>query len=173
MAKSSETISTAKISSVLSPSVVSRVENFLSDPEITEPSPESGAQSNSYSDLVRGLLKLDQLQRGRITCLLSVKPFVSNVYGGLHGGAVAAAAEVVSLACARTVVGEDKELFLGELGITYLSSAPINAEVMIEGSIVRSGRNLTVTSIEFRLKETKKLIYVARATFYNMPMPKL
>ncbi|KAK6920178.1 Thioesterase domain [Dillenia turbinata] len=172
MAKSSETISTAKISSVLSPSVVSRVENFLSDPEITEPSPESGrnqirtptsyvvCSSSTNSNVVESLV-------------FSVKPFVSNVYGGLHGGAVAAAAEVVSLACARTVVGEDKELFLGELGITYLSSAPINAEVMIEGSIVRSGRNLTVTSIEFRLKETKKLISVARATFYNMPMPKL
>lgn len=49
---------------------------------------------------------------------------MQNIYGGLHGGAVAAITERMSIACARTVVSDDKELFLGELGISYLSSAP-------------------------------------------------
>ena len=46
--------------------------------------------------------------------------------GGFHGGAIAAVAEAVSIATARTMVAEDKELFLGELSISYLSSAPKN-----------------------------------------------
>lgn len=49
-----------------------------------------------------------------------------NIYGSLHGGFVAAVAEFLSITCARTVVGEDKELFLGELSISYLSGAPRN-----------------------------------------------
>lgn len=41
----------------------------------------------------------------------------------MHGGAVASIAERVAIACARTMVAEDKELFLGELSISYLSAA--------------------------------------------------
>lgn len=44
----------------------------------------------------------------------------------MHGGAVASVAEILSVACARTVVGKDKELFLGESSTSYLSSAPDN-----------------------------------------------
>ncbi|XP_059651464.1 uncharacterized protein LOC132299047 [Cornus florida] len=126
-----------------------------------------------YSDLIGGLLKVQYLERGRISCLLAVKPPVTNIYHGLHGGAVAAVAEMVSIACARTVVGKDKELFLGELSVSYLSSAPENAELVIDGSVVRSGRNLTVTEVSFRLKKSEKLTYTARATFYNMPVASL
>ena len=32
----------------------------------------------------------------------------------------------MSIACARTVVAGDKELFLGELSISYLSAATLN-----------------------------------------------
>ncbi|PRQ31133.1 putative HotDog domain-containing protein [Rosa chinensis] len=56
----------------------------------------------------------------------SVKPAFINFFGGFHGGAIASIAEAVLVATARTVVVEDKELFLGELSISYLSSAPKN-----------------------------------------------
>ncbi|XP_062001330.1 uncharacterized protein LOC133718498 [Rosa rugosa] len=126
-----------------------------------------------YSDLIGGILKPLTVLRGRITCLVSVKPAVTNKFGGFHGGAIAAVAEAVSFATARTVVAEDKELFLGELSISYLSSAPKNAEVIIDGSVVRSGRNLTVVALEFKLKKTGNLMYTARATLYHMPVSKL
>jgi acyl-coenzyme A thioesterase PaaI-like protein len=51
---------------------------------------------------------------------------LQNGYGTLHGGAVGSLVEVLSTACARTVVAEDKELFLGEISISYLSGTPIN-----------------------------------------------
>lgn len=44
----------------------------------------------------------------------------------MHGGAVGSVAERVAIACARTVVGENTDLFLGELGISYLAAAPHN-----------------------------------------------
>ncbi|GAA0163313.1 hypothetical protein Leryth_024707 [Lithospermum erythrorhizon] len=91
----------------------------------------------------------------------------------MHGGAVASVAELVSIACATTVVGKGKDLFLGELSMSYLSAAPGNAEVIVDASVVRTGRNLTVVSGEFRLSKTKKLVYTSRATFFNMPVASL
>lgn len=48
---------------------------------------------------------------------------MQNAYNTLHGGAVGSIAEIVAIACARTVVNQDKDLFLGELSVTYLAAA--------------------------------------------------
>ena len=53
---------------------------------------------------------------------------LQNPYNTLHGGAVAAVAEVVALACAKTVAG-DKELFLGESSTAYLAAARLNVRI--------------------------------------------
>lgn len=45
--------------------------------------------------------------------------------------------------------------------------------LLVEGSVLKSGRNLTVVASEFRIKETKKLVFTSRATFYHMPAAKL
>lgn len=91
----------------------------------------------------------------------------------MRGGVVASVAEEVSMACAKTVVGEKEELFLGEMSISYLSSAPCNAELKVDASVTRSERNLTVVAAEFRLKDSGNLMYTSRATFYNMPISSL
>lgn len=52
---------------------------------------------------------------------------------------MAAVAETVSIACARTVVAEDKELSLGELSISYLSSAPLNVSSLFFCFLVGGG----------------------------------
>jgi len=49
----------------------------------------------------------------------------------------------------------------------------IQEEVIVDGSVGRSERNLTVVAVEFKLKKTGRLFYTARATFYNMPFAKL
>ncbi|GJT90915.1 hypothetical protein Tco_1077410 [Tanacetum coccineum] len=151
------------------------------------------------TDVIRSLLKVQHIHRG--LTLISKAPFdvlvslfssseislVSyNAYNTLHGGAVGSIAEIVAIACARTVVNKDKELFLGELSVSYLAAAvsqsidfPHNylyipqAEVIVDASVVRSGRNLTVVAIEFKLKDTERLTYICRATFYNMPVASL
>ncbi|XP_059312859.1 uncharacterized protein LOC132064022 isoform X1 [Lycium ferocissimum] len=128
---------------------------------------------DSFSELTRGCLKVHTIHPGKVSCFLSVKPALSNLYNSMHGGAVGAVAEKVSIACARTVVGKDKELFLGELGMSYISAAPSNAEVRVDGSVIRSGRNLTVVAVEFRLKDSGKLVYTSNATFYHMPVASL
>ncbi|OIT31061.1 PREDICTED: acyl-coenzyme A thioesterase 13-like [Nicotiana attenuata] len=128
---------------------------------------------DSFSELTRGCLKVHDIQPGKVYCILSVKPAISNIYQSMHGGAVGAVAERVSIACARTVVGKDKELFLGELSMSYVSAAPSSSVVVVDGSVIRSGRNLTVVAVDFRLKDSGKLVYTSNATFYHMPVASL
>jgi hypothetical protein len=49
----------------------------------------------------------------------------------------------------------------------------IQSEVDVEARILRKGGSVVVTTIEFSLKDTKKLCYTARATFYIMPVASL
>ena len=49
----------------------------------------------------------------------------------------------------------------------------MQAEVLANASVVKSGRNVTVVAVEFKLKKTGNLIYIAHATFYNIPVAKL
>ncbi|KAM7277160.1 hypothetical protein ACFE04_019026 [Oxalis oulophora] len=134
---------------------------------------ENYSSKDFYSHLVSNHLNVFSIGPGRITCFLTVVPAFTNVFNGLHGGAVAAFSERVAIACARTVVPEDKEIFLGELAMSYLSAAQLNEEVAVHGSVVRSGRNITVIAIEFKIRETGKLVYTSRATIYHMPASKL
>lgn len=39
--------------------------------------------------------------------------------------------------------------------------------------MVRSGRNLTVVNVEFKMKETMKVTYLAHATIYHSLVAKL
>ncbi|KMT20593.1 hypothetical protein BVRB_1g005750 [Beta vulgaris subsp. vulgaris] len=135
--------------------------------------PEISNSHDFLSQLVSSDLKVDHISRGHVTCSFSVQPPIANYYKGLHGGAVAAITERLATACTRTIVSEEKPLFLGEMSISYLSAVPMNTKLIADGSVVRSGRNLTVVSVEIRLKETKKLVYTAQATFYHFPTAKL
>lgn len=46
-------------------------------------------------------------------------------------------------------------------------------ELIVDGSIVRSGKNVTVVATELKFKKTGKLAFTSRATFYNIPVAKL
>ncbi|XP_021904300.1 uncharacterized protein LOC110819429 isoform X1 [Carica papaya] len=172
-----EQISSSSSSSIstkdVNPEYVIKILGFFKDMAVYDSAVQKYPSKDLYSLLLCDNLKALDIQHGRLSCLLTVKPVISNFYGGLHGGAAAAVAEKVSIACARTVVPEDKELFLGELSMSYLSAAPTNAKLVVDGSVVRSGRNITVVAINFKLTNSGKLVHTARATFYNSPVSKL
>jgi acyl-coenzyme A thioesterase 13 len=152
---------------------VAAIIDFLDEVGASDPDIHNYISEDFYSQIISGHLKAHIVERGHVVCFCTVFPAVTNYFNGVHGGAVAAFAERVAIACAKTVVGEDKEIFLGELAMSYLSAAQLNEELVIDGSVVRSGRNLTVVAIEFKMKKTAKLVYTSRATIYNMPASKL
>ncbi|XVF22608.1 hypothetical protein REPUB_Repub12eG0186000 [Reevesia pubescens] len=102
----------------------SDVLRFFKSVGISDPNVENYSSKDFYSNLLCNQLKTDTVRRGHVTCFATVKPPIANYFGGLHGGAVAAIAERVAIATAWTVVGEDKDIFLGELAMSYLSAAP-------------------------------------------------
>uniref|UniRef100_A0A0E0AJC5 Thioesterase domain-containing protein n=1 Tax=Oryza glumipatula TaxID=40148 RepID=A0A0E0AJC5_9ORYZ len=153
---------------------------FLRSLGVDGPLPAAAELPAAYSALVRGVLSSAAVSvvpasspaSPRVSCTLTVSSAAVNAYNTLHGGMVAAVAEAVGMACARAAAG-DKEMFLGELSAAYLSAARLNTEVEVEAQILRKGRSVVVTTVEFRLKGTKKLCYTSRATFYIMPVASL
>ncbi|KAL6843266.1 hypothetical protein ACP4OV_026979 [Aristida adscensionis] len=140
------------------------------------PLPAPAERPDAFAALLRAALSRATVSAAapapRVACVLTVSPDLTNPYDTLHGGAVAAAAEALGMACARAAAG-DKEMFLGELSTAYLAPARLHSEVDVEAQILRKGRSVVVTTIEFRLKDTKKLCYTSRATFYIMPVASL
>ncbi|XP_061359307.1 uncharacterized protein LOC133303408 [Gastrolobium bilobum] len=170
--KASQT-ETLSICSEMEPQHVSATLNFINKMGVAKPIPESCNTTGFYSHFIGSFINVDQIQRGRISCTVAVKPPISNIYGTMHGGSVGSVIELLSTACARTVVAEDKELFLGEISVSYLSGAPTNEEILADASVVKGGRNVTIVALEFKLKKTGNLMYIAHATFYNFPVAKL
>ncbi|KAK8466359.1 hypothetical protein PHAVU_008G073300 [Phaseolus vulgaris] len=108
--------------------------------------PRSFDTSGFYSNFFGSFLKVNDIKRGRISCTISVKLPIANFYGTLHGGSVASFVESLSIACARTVVAEDKELFLGEIDVSYLSAAPINSSLKFELCSLHSSSNSSISA---------------------------
>ncbi|KAK7292610.1 hypothetical protein RJT34_15461 [Clitoria ternatea] len=162
-----------KISEEMDPRHASRTLSFVKVMGAANPVPSNCDTHAFYDTFIRNFIKVDHIQRGRLSCSLVAKPPICNGYGTLHGGAVGSLVEVLSTACVRTVVAEDKEFFLGEMSISYLSATPANEEVVAIASVVKKGRNLTVVAVEFKLKKTGNLLYITHTTFYNMPVASL
>ncbi|KAJ0968412.1 hypothetical protein J5N97_025329 [Dioscorea zingiberensis] len=137
-----------------------------------QPIPIAAELPGFYSDLLRSCLKADRIECGRIICSFVVNHAFTNHYNTLHGGAVGCLADAVTMACAKSVAG-DVELFVGETSTAYLSASRMNEEVEIDGRVVRKGRRVIVTSVEFRIKKTRRLLYTNHSTLYIMPAAKL
>ncbi|KAK6804434.1 hypothetical protein RDI58_002218 [Solanum bulbocastanum] len=122
------------ISEKLSAESISKVNGFLKSMGLFNLNfPPQYDTKDSFSELSRSFLKVQHIHRGKISCIVSVKPPIMNANGSLHGGAVGDVAARVATACARTIVGKDKELFLGELSVSYLSSAHQNVSHNVGG----------------------------------------
>ncbi|XP_047157382.1 uncharacterized protein LOC124828192 [Vigna umbellata] len=162
-----------KISKEVDPAAASQTLRFVDRMGASTAVPPKWEARGTYGHLYRNFIKVLHIQPGRISISVHAKPPLCNGYGTLHGGSVGTLAEILSIACARTVVAEDKELFLGEISISYMSATPVNEEVLANASVVKSGRNLTVIAAEFKLKKSGNMAYSTRATFYNMPLSSL
>jgi len=128
-----------------------RTLHFFHGLGVDVPLPASAERADAYVALVRAIVSSATVSSSRVSCTLTISPgvavsalllslslpspdylrpggparWVQNQYNTLDGGAVAAMAETVGLACARAAAG-DKEMFLGELSTAYLAAARVN-----------------------------------------------
>lgn len=118
-----------------------------------------------FESLVMSGLRLDLVERGRIVCSMNVPPRLLNAGNFLHGGATATLVDVVGSAVMFTV-GAPLTGVSVEINVSYLDAAFLNEEVEIEAKVLRVGKAVGVTSVEFRKKSSGKIIAQGRHTKY-------
>ncbi|XP_031475972.1 uncharacterized protein LOC116247795 isoform X1 [Nymphaea colorata] len=151
----------------------SKPRNFLKRLAASEGLPEGCQDRQSLPDLIKGILKVERVESGRVSCSFPVEPTIVNRYRTLHGGAVATVTGMLAAACVETVAGKQEEFFLGETSISYLYAARLHDEVKAEACVTKRGRSIVFCCVELRTKGSEKLCYTARLTFYPVPAAKI
>ncbi|XP_020081864.1 acyl-coenzyme A thioesterase 13-like [Ananas comosus] len=146
-----------------------------------DPDPSSSSSSSSpaaelppsfYDAFVLHGLRIDAAEPRRVLCSLSVPPRLANSESYLHSGVIATLADVVGSAVFYSSGFPTSGVSL-EISISYLDAAFINEEIEIEAKLLRVGKAVGVTSIEFRKKNTGKIIAQARHSKYLAVSSKL
>ncbi|KAG6625733.1 hypothetical protein CIPAW_16G119200 [Carya illinoinensis] len=110
-------------------------------------------------------LRVDLIEPGRLICSLKVPTRLLNSGNFLHGGATATLVDMVGSAVIYTV-GAPVTGVSVEINISYLDAAFADEEIEIEARVLRVGKAVGVVSVEFRKKETGKIIAQGRHTKY-------
>jgi uncharacterized protein (TIGR00369 family) len=91
--------------------------------------------------------EIGEIAPGFCTLHLKSRPELSQQNGFMHGGAVAALADVASGLAAFTLFEAGADILTVELKINYLAPAA-GEEIIARGEVVKSGRTLTVVRSE-------------------------
>jgi len=91
--------------------------------------------------------EIGEIAPGFCTLHLKSRPELSQQNGFMHGGAVAALADVASGLAAFTLFEAGADILTVELKINYLAPAA-GEEIIACGEVVKSGRTLTVVRSE-------------------------
>ncbi|PPR24384.1 MAG: hypothetical protein CFH38_00899 [Alphaproteobacteria bacterium MarineAlpha10_Bin1] len=91
--------------------------------------------------------EIGEIAPGFCTLHLKSRPELSQQNGFMHGGAVAALADVASGLAAFTLFEAGADILTVELKINYLAPAA-GEEIIARGEVVKSGRRLTVVRSE-------------------------
>ncbi|KAJ3675218.1 hypothetical protein LUZ60_004260 [Juncus effusus] len=113
-------------------------------------------------------LSIDAVDSGRVLCSFVVPPrFSSSPSSGgcLRGGVIASLADIVGSAVIHSAGIPTSGVSL-EISTSFLDSALIGEEVEIEAKLLRAGKSVGVTSVDFRKKKDGKIVAQARHTKY-------
>ncbi|CAK8538539.1 unnamed protein product [Lathyrus sativus] len=116
--------------------------------------------------LIMSSLRVDLIEPGCIICSMTIPPRLLNSRNSLHGGGTATLVDAVG----SVVIPASGHVGLTgvsvEINVTYFDAAYVDEEIEIEAKALRMGKNLTVTSVEFRKKKTGKVFAQGRHTKY-------
>ncbi|CAA3002756.1 acyl-coenzyme A thioesterase 13 [Olea europaea subsp. europaea] len=127
---------------------------------------------NFIEPMVMQGLKIHHIEPGRILCSLTVPDRLLNSGNSLHGGATAALVDIVGSAVIFTMGAPTTGVSV-EINVSYLDAAYAGEEIEIESKALRVGKAFAVVSVEFRKKETGKIIAQGRHTKYLAVSSKL
>lgn len=111
-------------------------------------------------------MRLDDGEPPRV--LMDIDPMIIQVYGKVHGGAIAGLADSAIAVAINSALPPDKGAATVELKLNFLK--PVAGGILVgEGKVLSLGKNLVVGQGEIR-DETGELVAVALATYRIIDM---
>lgn len=115
--------------------------------------------------------RLERVERGRAVFRLRREPDTAGgVGGGVHGGILAALADVAAVCAASTLCERSQQMRgTAELNISYLRPA-IGCEFTITANVIKKGRSLAVIDVEIT-NDHDTIVVKSRVSYAMGPQP--
>ncbi|XP_007048644.2 PREDICTED: acyl-coenzyme A thioesterase 13 [Theobroma cacao] len=118
-----------------------------------------------FERLIMHGLRVDLIETSRVICTFKVSPRLLNGSNYLHGGVTATLVDLVGSAAVYTVGAPFTGVSV-EINVSYMDAAYADEEIEIEARALHVGKAVAVLSVEFRKKNTGKIIAQGRHTMH-------
>jgi acyl-coenzyme A thioesterase 13 len=109
-------------------------------------------------------MELLEVSGGKARVRLPVGEAVQNAAGALHGGAVATLVDVVGTLAIMSADRDHRPGVSTDLNVSWFSPAPGGATVLVEASVLKSGRTLAFVQVDLRRENDGVLVAQGRMT---------
>lgn len=109
-------------------------------------------------------MELLEVEGGRARVRLPVSQAVQNAKGALHGGAVATLVDVVGTLAIMSADREHRPGVSTDLNVSWFSPALAGSNVLVEATVLKSGRTLAFVQVDLRREEDGALVAQGRMT---------
>lgn len=109
-------------------------------------------------------MELLEVEGGRARVRLPVGEAVQNVNGALHGGAVATLVDVVGTLAIMSADRDHRPGVSTDLNVSWFSPAPGGSSVLVEATVLKSGRTLAFVQVDLRREGDGALVAQGRMT---------
>lgn len=104
------------------------------------------------------------VEGGKARVRLPVSEAVQNLNGALHGGAVATLVDVVGTLAIMSADRDGRPGVSTDLNVSWFSPAPGGATVLVEATVLKSGRTLAFVQVDLRRENDGVLVAQGRMT---------
>jgi acyl-coenzyme A thioesterase 13 len=118
---------------------------------------------SGYDRSLTGMEMLE-VSGGKARVRLPVSEAVQNPNGALHGGAVATLVDVVGTLAIMSADRDHRPGVSTDLNVSWFSPAPGGSTVLVEASVLKSGRTLAFVQVDLRREGDGVLVAQGRMT---------
>lgn len=109
-------------------------------------------------------LEVLEVEGGKARARIPVSEAVQNPLGALHGGAVATLVDVVGTLAIMSADRDQRPGVSTDLNVSWCSPAPGGATVLVEATVLKSGRTLAFVQVDLRRENDGVLVAQGRMT---------
>jgi len=121
------------------------------------------SQLNGFDKTVCQHLTVTSAHNGRVECELTVSKDLTNVYGGLHGGASATLVDHCGTLALMSLKPTHPGLSI-EISATYLNVAKVGDKLRVVAQALKVGRTIAVADVTIRRADDDVIVAVGKHT---------